>query len=306
MPVTPIDSQRLIAAPMMSGSPTQMPSGMPYASPGPPDARRDRAGREVAERLVRARRDRPRASTAGASWRARTCRPCPCPPRPRWPASSWQYRKLSVVTSVVTMPPTGSQLLDAPVVLRGAALLLGVAGGGDAEAAEPAVGGVELGARARDRHPHRRVRLLHRLRQHVALGHREAAAVARHVARRPTSSGSTRTNSSQVFLVSSGSALKPPSSVQVEERAVPNSSRPPEMMSSAAHRSATRIGWFISGTQTTAPWPTRIRSVCAATAASTTSGAEQCEYSSRKWCSTAHTQSKPSSSARRACSSALR
>ena len=34
--------------------------------------------------------------------------------------------------------------------------------------------------------------------------------------------------------------------------------------------------------------------------------AEQCEYSSRKWCSTAHTVSKPSSSASRHCSSALR
>ena len=31
------------------------------------------------------------------------------------------------------------------------------------------------------------------------------------------------------------------------------------MMSSAAARSATRIGWFISGTHTTAPWPTRMR-----------------------------------------------
>ena len=71
--------------------------------------------------------------------------------------------------------------------------------------------------------------------------------------------GSTRTYSSQVFLVVSGSALKPPSSVQVDERAVPNSSRPPEMMSRTAARSATRTGWFISGTQTTAPWPTRMR-----------------------------------------------
>ena len=33
-------------------------------------------------------------------------------------------------------------------------------------------------------------------------------------------------------------------------------------MSSAAARSATRIGWFISGTHTTAPWPTRMRRVC--------------------------------------------
>src|SRR5262245_46803061 len=116
--------------------------------------------------------------------------------------------------------------------------------------------------------------------------------------------GSARTNSSHVFLVLSGSIWKPPSSVHVELRAVPNSSRPFEMMSSVAARSATRIGWFISGTHTTAPCPTRIRSVCAATAASTTSGEEQCEYSSRKWCSTAQTQSKPSSSASRACSSA--
>ena len=94
--------------------------------------------------------------------------------------------------------------------------------------------------------------------------------------------GSTRTNSSQVFLVSSGSTWKPPSSVQVEERAVPNSRRPSEMRSRAAARSATRMGWFISGTHTTAPWPTRTRRVWAAMAASTTSGAEQWEYSSRK------------------------
>ena len=65
--------------------------------------------------------------------------------------------------------------------------------------------------------------------------------------------GMTRQNSSQVFLVSSGSAPKPPNSVQVDDRAVPSSSRPLEMMSRAAARSAIRTGWFISGTQTTAP-----------------------------------------------------
>ena len=48
-------------------------------------------------------------------------------------------------------------------------------------------------------------------------------------------------------------------------------------MSSAAARSATRTGWFISGTHTTAPWPTLMRSVRAATAVRNTSGAEQCE-----------------------------
>ncbi len=47
------------------------------------------------------------------------------------------------------------------------------------------------------------------------------------------------------------------------------------MMSRAAARSATRTGWFISGTHTTAPWPTRIRSVRAATAVRKTSGDEQ-------------------------------
>ena len=37
------------------------------------------------------------------------------------------------------------------------------------------------------------------------------------------------------------------------------------------------------------PWPTRMRLVWAAQAARKMSGAEQCEYSSKKWCSTAHT-----------------
>ena len=45
--------------------------------------------------------------------------------------------------------------------------------------------------------------------------------------------------------------------------------------------------------------------VCIAHAVRNSSGAEQCEYSSRKWCSTAHTVSKPSSSASRTCSSAF-
>ena len=73
---------------------------------------------------------------------------------------------------------------------------------------------------------------------------------------------------------------------QVDERAVPSSNRPPERMSRKAARSATRMGWLISGTQTTAPWPTRIRLVCIATAVRKSSGAEEWEYSSRKWCST--------------------
>ena len=211
--------------------------------------------------------------------------------------SSWQYRKFSVVTASLT-PPTGRTAGSAGGTRRCAAPARRTHRG-DAEAAEAAVGGVELGARGGDRDPHRRVRLLHRLRQHVALGHPPAEAlVAERLAASTSSAARGRTRPTSSWS-SSGSTSKPPSSVHVDERAVPTSSRPPEMMSSAAARSATRIGWFISGTHTTAPWPTRMRSVCAATAARKTSGAEQCEYSSRKWCSTAHTQSKPSSSARR-------
>ena len=77
------------------------------------------------------------------------------------------------------------------------------------------------------------------------------------------------------------------------------------MMSSTAARSAMRTGWLNSGTQITMPWPTRIWRVWAAHAVRKTSGAEQCEYSSRKWCSTAQTEWKPSSSASRTCSSAF-
>jgi hypothetical protein len=60
-------------------------------------------------------------------------------------------------------------------------------------------------------------------------------------------------------------------------------------MSSVAVRSAILIGWLNSGTQTTMPWPTWMRLVSTAQAVRNSSGAEQCEYSSRKWCSTAQT-----------------
>ena len=85
-----------------------------------------------------------------------------------------------------------------------------------------------------------------------------------------------------VFFVSSGLAPKPASSVHVADRPVPISSRPPEMMSSTAARSAIRTGWLNCGTQTTIPCPTRMRFVCIAHAVRKISGAEQCEYSSRK------------------------
>ena len=59
----------------------------------------------------------------------------------------------------------------------------------------------------------------------------------------------------------------------------------PERMSSMAVRSAMRIGLEYSGTQTTMPWPRRMRLVTMAQAVRNISGAEEWEYSSRKWCS---------------------
>ena len=241
---------------MRSGSPMPMPSGMPPGRPARRSVRRPR--REVAERLVGPGRiglPGPQQVRVGQTEQADHGHAGRAPPGPGPRGSRGSS---SVVTWSLTTLADRIARLDAPVVLPGPALLLGVAGGGHAEAAEAPLGGVELGARAGHRDPHRRVRLLQRLGQHVALRHREARARRRRTARRAHIRGRTRTNSSHVFLVSSGSTLKPPSSVHVDERAVPNSSRPPERMSRAAARSATRIGWFISGTQTTAPWPTRI------------------------------------------------
>jgi hypothetical protein len=99
--------------------------------------------------------------------------------------------------------------------------------------------------------------------------------------------GMTRTNSSQVFFVSSGLAPKPLSSGHVAERPVPNSKRPPEMMSRTAARSATRMGLWYWGTHATTPCPTLMRLVMVAADDRKMSGPEQCEYSSKKWCSTA-------------------
>ena len=182
-----------------------------------------------------------------------------------------------MVTASVTDRADRVALLDAAVVLGGPPLLLVEADRGDAEATEAAVGGVELGARRGDRDPHRRVRA-----PASASAARCARASTSRAPRRrtrpaSTSSGSpgrTRPRSSSSCR---GPRAKPPSSVHVDERAVPSSRRPWLTMSSAAARSATRTGWFISGTQTTAPCPTRMRSVRAATAVRNTSGDEQCE-----------------------------
>ena len=64
----------------------------------------------------------------------------------------------------------------------------------------------------------------------------------------------------------------------------PSSTRPSDTKSSVAIFSATRAGWFV--VICTMPWPRRMFLVRWLAAARKTSGAEECEYSSRKWCST--------------------
>ena len=85
------------------------------------------------------------------------------------------------------------------------------------------------------------------------------------------------------------SMRNPPSSASEDDSPVPNSTRPSETRSSVAMRSATRAGWLKPGGSWTMPCPRRMRVVRWLAAARKTSGAEECEYSSRKWCSTSHT-----------------
>ena len=95
--------------------------------------------------------------------------------------------------------------------------------------------------------------------------------------------------SSHISRLRLRSTRKPPSSAAEEDSPVPKSTRPSEIRSSVATRSATRAGWLTAGGIWTIPWPSRMRWVRAAAAARKTSGAEECEYSSRKWCSTSQT-----------------
>ena len=88
--------------------------------------------------------------------------------------------------------------------------------------------------------------------------------------------------SRHIAFLSSTETLKPSSSMAVPLSPVPQSSRPPDSRSSVAIRSATRAGWLIAGGITQMPWPSRIRLVRCVSAPRNTSGAEECEYSSRK------------------------
>ena len=66
----------------------------------------------------------------------------------------------------------------------------------------------------------------------------------------------------------------------------PSSTRPLVSRSRVETFSATRCGWFV--VICTIPWPSRMFFVRWLAAPRNTSGAEACEYSSRKWCSTTH------------------
>ena len=77
----------------------------------------------------------------------------------------------------------------------------------------------------------------------------------------------------------------PPSSTSVPDSPEPNSTRPLDRRSSVATRSAVRAGWLYCGAVWMMPWPIRMFFVRWLTAARNTSGAEEWEYSSRKWCS---------------------
>jgi len=64
----------------------------------------------------------------------------------------------------------------------------------------------------------------------------------------------------------SGSTLKPSSSMRLDERPVPKSTRPFEIRSRTATDSAVRIGWLYGWGSRRTPYPMRMFLVSAATA----------------------------------------
>ena len=113
----------------------------------------------------------------------------------------------------------------------------------------PSARGLLERRRVAGRDPHRRVRLRVRLRQHVALRHREELAVVRVACRRATCGGTRRSprRTCALGVVGIVDAEARACSVVDEPRPVPNSKRPSERWSSIATRSATRAGWFTGG-----------------------------------------------------------
>ncbi len=84
----------------------------------------------------------------------------------------------------------------------------------------------------------------------------------------------------QIARFSSKATPKGCNSVMLALSPVPNSTRPFDTRSSAAMRSAQRAGWVVVNCMM--PWARRIRLVRWLAAARNTSGAGECEYSSRK------------------------
>jgi hypothetical protein len=115
----------------------------------------------------------------------------------------------------------------------------------------------------------------------------------------------TRRPSSHIARFFSGSIMNPPSSASDDDSPVPKSARPLLTRSSIEIRSAMRAGWLNGGGVCTMPCPRRMSFVRWLAAARNTSGALECEYSSRKWCSTSHAYSMPMLSAYAICSSAF-
>ena len=67
-------------------------------------------------------------------------------------------------------------------------------------------------------------------------------------------------SSCHISRLRSRSTRKPPSSAPELDSPVPKSTRPWEIRSSVAIRSATRAGWLTAGITLTIPWPSRMRS----------------------------------------------
>src|SRR5260370_19435833 len=94
--------------------------------------------------------------------------------------------------------------------------------------------------------------------------------------------------SCHIARFSAGETWNASSSEKLEDSPVPNSARPRLSKSSAPTRSATRAGWLIGGGSSVTPDPRRMRLGRWLAAAKKLSDPQECEYSSRKECSTSH------------------
>ncbi len=121
--------------------------------------------------------------------------------------------------------------------------LLGRHADREREQPEAQLAGEHVARRAARRDPERRVRLLERLGVHAPRRDLPVLAVPLEHVLGPRA----HDHAQRLFPLGagrSGSTPKPSSSARVDERPVPNSSRPSEMRSTTAAPSAARIGWL--------------------------------------------------------------